>query len=229
MQKMLWLLSNWLKNSSKDKNLARSSQVVKIQNLKVDFEEKRILGLIGYRKHSLRLEGPQAQLQKLITHEKQRLDDLLHPSSIYTIIDYEETNKHLIFKDAEKVAFCICTIGSELEKEVKQLMDRNEMLRALILDALGSEAVEEVAIQSDQIIADGAREMDFWPSKRFSPGYGKWDIREQQFIFNVLPGKDIGVTLTESFMMIPRKSISFRINFYKDQSLSTRKHKKGRS
>lgn len=197
-----------------------SSPIEKIKNFKIELDEKRISRLIGYKKKSEEIKEP---IKKLIAEEKKKLDYLLHPLAIYTIIDYAETNKHPIFKDAEKVALCICTIGPELEKEIKDLMKKNEMLRALILDTFGSEAAEEVAIQSDRILADRAREMNLWPSKRFSPGYGRWDIREQRFMFRMLPAQDIGVRLTESFMMIPRKSISFRINFYKEQKLSTRK------
>ena len=197
-----------------------ASVAEKIENLKVEFDEKRILRLIGYKAKSMELKDP---VKKLIDEEKQKLDHLLHPVSIYTILDYEETNKHPIFSDAEKVALCICTIGLELEEEIKELMSENEMLRALILDSLGSEAAEEVAVQSDRILAEKARETGLWPSKRFSPGYGKWDIREQRYVFSVLPGESIGVRLTESCMMIPRKSVSFRINFYKDKKLSTRK------
>jgi cobalamin-dependent methionine synthase I len=197
-----------------------SGSVEKITNIKVDFEEKRILKLIGYRKRSAEIKEP---IKSIIAEERKKLDSLLHPASIYTIIDYAETNKHPIFKDAEKVAICICTIGPELEQETKKLMGKNEMTRALILDALGSEAAEEVAIQSDRILAEKARKMNLWPSKRFSPGYGKWDIKEQRFVFRLLPAADIGVRLTESCMMIPRKSITFRINFYREQKLSTRK------
>ncbi len=194
--------------------------VEKIENFTVEFDEKRILRLIGYKKRPTEIKEP---VKSLITEEKKKLDYLLHPAFIYTIVGYDETNKHLIFKDAEKVAICISTIGPELEQEVKELMEKNEMLRALILDALGSEAAEEVAIQSDRILAEKAREMNLWPSKRFSPGYGKWDIKEQRFIFRMLPAADIGVSLTESCMMVPRKSVSFRINFYKEQKLSTRR------
>lgn len=197
-----------------------SGPVEKIENFRVEFDEKRILRLIGYRKRPEEIKKP---IKSLIAEEKKKLDNLLHPASIYTIIDYAETNKHPIFKDAEKVAICVCTIGPELEQEIKNLMEKNEMTRALILDALGSEAAEEVAIQSDRILAEKAREMNLWPSKRFSPGYGKWDIKEQRYIFRLLPAADIGVRLTESCMMVPRKSVSFRINFYKEQKLSTRK------
>ena len=197
-----------------------SPLIERIKSFKIEVEEKRILRLIGYKSKSKEIKEP---IKRIIEEEKKKLYYLLHPASIYSIIYYAETNKHPIFKDAEKVALCICTIGPELEEEIKELMKKNEMTRALILDALGSEAADEVAIQSDRILAEKARKMNLWPSKRFSPGYGKWDIREQRFIFQMLPAKEIGVSLTESFMMIPRKSISFRINFYKDQKLSTRK------
>jgi len=197
-----------------------ASVAEKIENLKIEFDEKRILRLIGYKTKSIELKDP---VKKLIAEEKQKLDRLLHPVSIYIILDYEETNKHPIFNGAEKVALCICTIGPDLETEIKELMSDNEMLRALILDSLGSEAAEEVAVQSDRILAEKAREMDLWPSKRFSPGYGKWDIQEQRYVFSVLPGESIGVRLTESCMMIPRKSVSFRINFYENKEFSTRK------
>jgi len=174
-----------------------------------------------YKKKSKEIKEP---IKYLIAEEKKKLDYLLHPVSLYTVLNYDETNKHPVFKDSEKVALCICTIGPELEKEVNELMRKNEMLRALILDSFGSEAAEEAAIQSDRILAEKAREIDLWPSKRFSPGYGKWDIREQRYVFKVLPGEDIGVRLTDSCMMVPRKSVSFRINFYRDKKLSTRKN-----
>lgn len=194
--------------------------IEKIENFKIDIYESRILRLIGYKKKSNSIHE---QLRNLIADEKSKCDALLQPDSIYTIIDYRQTNKHLIFKDAEKVAFCICTIGPKLEKEVKNLTNNNDILRAMVLDSIGSETVEEVAIQSDQILAKKARDMNLWASKRYSPGYGRWDIREQRYVFNILPGQDIAVSLNKSCMMIPQKSISFRINFYKEKDLSTRK------
>lgn len=194
------------------------NEVKIIKDIKVEFDEKRIIRLIGYKKKNIK-----DSVREIIAEEKKRLGYLIQPLSIYTIIDYEETNKHPIFEHADKVALCICTIGRELEEEIATLMRKNEMLRALVLDALGSEAVEEAANQSDEKIAMKAINLNLWPSKRFSPGYGKWDIKEQKFIFGVLPAEKIGVRLNESFMMIPRKSISFRINFYKDKKFTTRK------
>jgi len=189
-----------------------------IKDFKIELREKRILRLMGHRRKTVN-----SSLEKLIIEEKKKLSHLLHPASVYMIIDYEKTNKHPIFNNATKVALCICTIGLGLEKEVENLTKRNDLLRALILDSLGSESVEEVAIHSDRKIAEEALTMNLWPSKRFSPGYREWDLKEQQFIFKMLPAKRIGVKLNEFCMMIPQKSISFRVNFYKDQKLTTRK------
>jgi len=101
-------------------------------------------------------------------------------------------------------------------------MKNDELMKGLILDAIGSEAAEQVARQTDKALCKIAREMDLWPSKRFSPGYKAWNIEEQRYIFQMIPGNLIDVTLNNSCLMIPRKSVSFRINFYDRKELSTR-------
>ena len=187
-----------------------------IKEYEIELDQKKILWTLGYKK---KLASINESLSQMILEEKARLNFLLQPAAIYRILDYEETNKHAIFQNAEKVVLCICTIGPTLEEESGRLMKENEMLRGLVLDALGSEAVEQVALQSEKIISQESKKLNLWPSKRFSPGFGKWDIMEQQFIFQMLPAQNIGVSLNESCMMIPRKSISFRINLYKNQSM----------
>lgn len=187
-----------------------------IKEYEIELDQKKILWTLGYKK---KLAAINESLNQMILEEKARLNFLLQPAAIYRILDYEETNKHAIFQNAEKVVLCICTIGSTLEEESGRLIKENEMLRGLVLDALGSEAVEQVALQSEKVISQESEKLNLWPSKRFSPGFGKWDIREQQFIFQMLPAHNIGVRINESCMMIPRKSISFRINLYKNQSM----------
>lgn len=180
---------------------------------------QKICVRIGYRTSSDRISS---SVIDSIEGAKTRAAELVNPRAICRILDYSETNRHPIFEHAKKVALCICTIGPQIESESSQLMKSDEMMKALILDAIGSEAVEQVARQVDRLLCEKAREMDLWPSKRFSPGYKSWNIEEQRYIFRMIPGEDIGVTLNESLMMIPRKSVSFRINFYKKKELSTR-------
>lgn len=169
------------------------------------------------------LSGVTDTIRHMVNEQRKHLSELLKPAAVYRILDHADTNLHPIFDGARKVALCVCTIGSGMESTSRDLIERHEMLNGFILDCLGSEAAEEVARISDRRISEKARSMGLWPSKRFSPGYGAWDIREQAFIFASLPADRIGVTLSESSMMSPRKSVSFRINLYADPSLTTRR------
>ncbi len=197
-----------------------SIPIERMENIPVILHDKRILTLIGYRR---RPESINDSVLKLIAEEKERAARLIRPETLFTVLEYSETNKHPIFDHAEKTAFCLCTIGPELEAQSAGYFRSQEMLRGLILDAVGSEAAEQVARHADRELAKLARKMDLWPSKRYSPGYKNWDLSEQKFIFDVLPAKEIGVSLNASFMMIPRKSVSFGVNFYRDARLTTRK------
>ncbi|HZX11549.1 MAG TPA: vitamin B12 dependent-methionine synthase activation domain-containing protein [Acidobacteriota bacterium] len=191
-----------------------------LNQFKIRIEDKRIHVRLGYKVKTSEINS---SVKKYIQEFKADLAEMIEPRAVYTILDYKQTNKHPVFKGAEKIAFCICTIGPELEKRSAQLMDKGEILKGYILDAFGSEAAEETARQSDRIIAQKARDMNLWPSKRFSPGYGVWELKEQKYLFDVLPSDKIGVHLTDTYMMIPRKSVSYRINFYKNKESSTRR------
>lgn len=195
-------------------------EIKQIRSFNLELEERRILIRLGSRTINRKVND---FLQHMIAEESDKLKHLLEPAAIYASLDYSETDQHPIFQDAEKVALCVCTIGTKLEEKSSGLMKRNEGLRAVILDAMGSEAVEAVARQSERIIVEKARSQGLWPSKRFSPGYKNWSLRGQRFIFQNLPTHKIGVRLTDSFVMIPRKSLSFRINLYARRELSTRR------
>jgi hypothetical protein len=197
-----------------------SVQIERIENIRIDFNEKRILTLIGYRR---RPEQINDSVLKLIAEEKEKAPHLIHAETLYAILDSSVTNRHPIFDHAEKIALCLCTIGPELENKSADFFKTNDMLRGLILDAIGSEATEQAARFADLQMAKIARKMGLWPSKRFSPGYKNWDLSEQKFIFEIIPAKKIGVTLNASFMMSPRKSVSFGMNFYQDRRFTTRR------
>ena len=195
------------------------NQIQKFDSFAITLSIQKICVRMGYRTSSELLSPT---VVDSIEEAKERARARLDPKAIYRILDYHETNKHPIFAQAEKVALCISTIGPEIESQSAQLMKTDELMKGLILDAIGSEAVEQVARQMDKNLCKEARAMGLWPSKRFSPGYKSWNIEEQRYVFRVLSGEDIGVSLNDSCMMIPRKSVTFRINFYRTKDLTTR-------
>jgi len=190
-----------------------------LNQFKVHLQDRRIRVRLGYKAKTGEVKS---SVKKHMEKCKSKIPDMIKPRAVYTILDYEETSKHPVFKGAEKIAFCLCTIGSGLEKRSSHLIQQGEILKGFVLDAFGSEAAEDIARQSDRIIAQKARDLGLWPSKRFSPGYGIWDLKEQKYVFDILPADKIGVRLTDTYMMVPRKSISYRINFYKNKKSSTR-------
>jgi len=63
-----------------------------------------------------------------------------------------------------------------------------------------------------------ARERDFGTSRAFSPGAAgdAWDLSKQALLFAYVPTESIGVQLTPSYLMHPRKSLSFVLGLGKD-------------
>ena len=110
---------------------------------------------------------------------------------------------------AETLAVMVGTIGEPLEAEVTRLFAASEYLDALALDAIGSVAVEEVCQHVRSLVCRQYADpggLQVGPS--LSPGYQYWDISDQAAVFALVPGSEIGVSLTESCLMVPRKSES---------------------
>ena len=139
-------------------------------------------------------------------------EGLLHPKGIYVITAGRNLPDSEIFDGLERVAFCVCTIGPALEEEVSRRGDADDLLGAVVLDSVGSVAAEAAAEHMDRLIQEAAAREGLRTSCRASPGYGDWDIREQASIFRLIPADRIGVTLTGSLMMVPRKSVSFAVH-----------------
>lgn len=110
-------------------------------------------------------------------------------------------------KKSTGLAFFICTCGSEVEKLSKQLIKEGQTLEGYIVDLIGSEIAEGMAdIIHQQIGKNTAKEkMNY--TNRYSPGYCNWPVSDQQLLFPLLDNT-CGVSLTQSSLMIPIKSVS---------------------
>ncbi len=188
--------------------------------LPVSFEERRVLLRLGYRKRASEIN---AAVRDLVREETSRARELLRPRVAATLLERAELPDLPVFRDAEKAALCVCTIGPELEEEASRLMAAGDLLRGLVLDWLGSEAVSGVSRQADAWLAREGLALGLWPGKMFAPGSKGWDVSGQRFVFASVPAATIGVRLSDSCMMMPRKSFSFRVNYYGHKKLTTRK------
>ena len=111
-------------------------------------------------------------------------------------------------RKSERLAFFLMTAGSGIENWSRELMSDGDPLGGYIVDLLGSEIVEA---GMDLMQGELEREMEKQGcriSNRYSPGHCGWLVDEQQKLFSFFPGNFCGITLTESSLMIPIKSVS---------------------
>jgi len=160
--------------------------------------------------------APGERYDELVNEVLSAAERLIEPRGMYLYAVGRELPGSKTFEHFERMAFCVCTIGPALEDEVTRLAKSGDILRAVVLDAVGSVAAEAVADYVDKKIAAEAALEGLKTSCRASPGYGDWDVREQGSIFELVPAQRIGVRLSPSFMMIPRKSISFAMHVAKE-------------
>ena len=164
-----------------------------------------------------RLSGQSAErIDRTIDRCLESVEQLMSPAGIYLVTSGDSLPRSTLFENLARVAFCVCTIGPDLEREVSRLTGDGDLLSAFVLDAIGSVAAEAAAEHMDGIIQREAAREGLRTSCRASPGYGDWDIREQESIFELVPAGRIGVRLTGSMMMVPRKSVSFAIHIDKN-------------
>ena len=118
---------------------------------------------------------------------------------------------------AVQIAVITLTIGPKLEQKVSEYFTLGEYTTGLLLDAAGTAAVEVAADQVCEFIKNQAAQQGYLVLPRFSPGYGQWDISVQPLILDLANGHEINVTVTESCMLLPRKSITAVIGFVPNQ------------
>jgi len=111
-------------------------------------------------------------------------------------------------KGSEYLALFTCTAGQLFTKLSNRYNQAGDYLEAYIVDAIGSLTVEKAMdkIQAQletEMKAEGLR-----ITNRYSPGYCNWPVSGQRELFKAIGDIPVGVSLTESCLMLPLKSIS---------------------
>ena len=125
------------------------------------------------------------------------------------IVDFGFTkvNSKSLAKNLEGSNACIifaATVGINVDRLISRYSAVSSV-KALTFQAIGAERIESLCNLFNCDIKKGYNAV----KPRFSPGYGDLDIEFQREIFSVLNcNKNIGVTLNESMLMSPSKSVT---------------------
>lgn len=120
-----------------------------------------------------------------------------------------------VLSDAKEVVTLVCTIGSRLEQEIHKYLANKETLHALLLDGIGSTAVETLGQEACKRISSEASSRCLQASSPLAPGMPHFSIQEQGLLLQLAKAERISVCLTPSGLMIPEKSISMVIGLGK--------------
>jgi len=112
---------------------------------------------------------------------------------------------------ATELAVGVCTAGAAVSRRISEYQRNGHRLRAMFLDDLGSWAVDQVRQQLCRAIEADAVGRGRRASASLSPGESEWSVGDQAVIFSLLDARPIGVTLNESLVMSPIKSLSLII------------------
>lgn len=131
-------------------------------------------------------------------------EDGVHFDGISSVFTGNDIKKHLA--GCERAVLLAATVSAEADKLIRQTSVVG-MAEALAVDCLCSSAIEQVCDKAEEEIF-GANPVKFrtW---RFSPGYGDLPINLQKDLIIALNAyRRIGLTVTESCLLIPSKSVT---------------------
>lgn len=208
--------------------------------MEIGLDKKEILRYLGYRSKQELTTEMDAQILQLMEEIKHvavpRYTFLIFPcrsneteKSIQVvgtdlILEGKAIYNHL--KNANKVALLAATLGIEVERQIRKY-ELTDMSKALILDACCVEYIEKICDLAECEIEKEVINEHLVLNRRFSPGYGDLPIETQaKFLAVTDATKRVGINLNDSFLMIPRKSVTAIIGLFTDEKLARPRRKK---
>ena len=119
-----------------------------------------------------------------------------------------ETPLAAVYPQAGRLALFTATVGERVTADIRAMFERNQPALAAMLDSVASAAADRLADRLGPLAWAGEPRAEAWRALPYSPGYCGWDVTGQRRLFAHLQPGEIGVTLGDSCLMQPLKSVS---------------------
>ena len=172
---------------------------------------------------------PSEVICELIDEAYEELCEFISPRYIFREYDFSRTDDGITvdgiefrsqkllnhLKDSTSLILFSATLGHEVDDLIHKY-SADDIAMAAVVQAVSSSLVENLCdIACEEL--KGQIKGEHRP--RFSPGYGDLSIIQQKEFFSLLPVKEkLGVSLTESFMMTPTKTVTAFIGVKKNEN-----------
>ncbi|MDH5542179.1 MAG: hypothetical protein OEY64_04350 [Nitrospinota bacterium] len=197
---------------------------VLLTNMPFEIEEVRVMRELKIAKAKSLAEIPEKNIAAYIKKAIDTGYTLIEPKAIYRtypLVKEEgqppgfEESPRLFFgkKLAETLNNCdyatvlMTTIGPGIPDRADELI-KSEPTDGFYLEHVGGWMADYFAERVDERIQVEMKKNGYIGTFRYAPGYGDWSLDAQPEMMRLTQGERIGVHLTETNIMIPRKSVS---------------------
>jgi len=147
-----------------------------------------------------RLAEPRGLVDDLCVHEF----EAIYPGEG---LNAHETPLEWIYPGAESLALFVATLGERVSARIGEMFAADDMARGFVLDAVASVSADLLTERlagryRERVSGEGTAVLGY------SPGYCGWHITGQRKLFERLRPDEIGISLNDSCLMQPLKSVS---------------------
>lgn len=217
--------------------LERMCAMEVLRDFKIKIDKEYILRYMGYKGDKSISPALEEELNEQIKLAK----DLIEPALVYAEYPIEPdqekygiwVNKSKLWKskfvsqylkNCNEAVIFVSTIGPKLPAEIEKAFSQGDYLKAMVLDAIADNAIENVNRQFWLRLVNRAIKNGNGITGLLSPGHSDWDILHQKELFELVDASAIGVMLTDTCLMIPIKSTSGIYGIGKDIGISKSSH-----
>lgn len=162
-----------------------------------------------------------AAVRSIIDQSREVFNDRARPTGLFeslNVNDFEQiyrgrgendddTPLEHVVEDAVSLALFAVTLGPDVSDRIKALFDAGELAEGYILDQVASFAADELAQIAGHRYQTASQRNDL-AVLPYSPGYCGWHVSGQRALFAHLRPDEIGISLNDSCLMHPVKSVS---------------------
>ena len=192
---------------------------------------KEVARYLGYSK----IVSPDQDVSSLMEKAAGEMQAVMKPQAVFeifdlsvnTVVSKDSTTAELKFADltlhsqdlgrnltgCSKVALLAATIGPQVDALIRRHSPVDPVY-ASILQATGAMFIEEVVDLVNTEIKKIAETQGLKTKPRYSPGFGDVPLEVQKDFFRLLPCTRIGLTLMDTLIMAPEKSVTAFVGLF---------------
>ncbi len=186
--------------------------------MKLDVSLKEVFRYLGYHNHvpdqtiqKIAIDCVTELLDNCVMKEiNKRYSCIVENKKIIidnrVIIESKNLSKNLA--DCKEVILFAATLGTQADRLIKKYSFL-EISKAVVMQAAAAAVIEEYCDQCQKKIETELEKENLFLRPRFSPGYGDFDLKYQKDMIALLDcPRKIGLTLTDSLLLAPSKSVT---------------------